>query len=91
MRERLKSDGCELLRNELKKGRRITAFDAELICEIDVRNAREHLKALHDADETHIEGWRRDANVGPWTPVYAWGQNKDTPKPRPKIRVYVAQ
>lgn len=89
MLKRLISETADVLRDELKKGKHVTAFDAETMLNIDLRNAREYLKVLHVAGEAHITGWRRDARVGPWTPIYAWGKGMDAAKPRPLRKIWV--
>lgn len=90
MNRRIDSEQADKLREELKLGKLLTAFDAETILNIDVGNARKYMQALHKAGETHINDWRRDARVGPWTPIYGWGNEKaDAVKPRPLRRIYV--
>lgn len=66
---------------ELQKGVGLTAYDLECRVFIDVNNARKHLAVLKSEGLIHISGWRRDAEVGPFVPVYLWGCEEDAPKP----------
>ena len=71
-------------RARLQSGEHLTARDVwESDAHICRSAAHLTLTRWHAQGLTHIAEWRRYSSNGMPAPVYAWGEGKDAPRPRP--------